>query len=129
MKKKIKRPPQTHFKLREDKVEVSLEYIGEGYNGDYNPQDTSDKPLLRLDVCVHKSIKNDSAEDGGNAWKYMLDSSYCTCLPAEDKITARKALRHIMKKVKKPCLNGQSIKRICAELSWLSPSDFQKKTK
>lgn len=114
------------FDLIEGKVQVSLECIGEGYNGDYNEKDPEDARLLRMDVSILRSVKNDYAEDGGGTWKSMLDSSYCTNLRADDKATAEKALRFIMSEVKDSCLSGRSIKRICERLSHLSASDFDK---
>jgi hypothetical protein len=107
------------------KVKVTLEDIGEGYEGDYNPNDPTDVPLLRMDVMAHKSVENDYAEDGGDDWKQMSDSSYCTFLPVNDAESAHAALKVIMDNVKEKVLAGQSIKKICERLSWLSPTSME----
>ncbi len=117
-----------YFELVEDNVKVAFEYIGEGYEGDYNQADPEDAKLLRFDVFAHHSLRNPYAEDSMMEFGYMLDSSYCTHLPLnlpEDVIN--KALRVIMDEVKGEVIAGHSIKRICEHLSWLCPDDLIKK--
>lgn len=48
----------------------SLEWVdlGEGLNGDFNPNDPNDRPLLRADLY----------EKFGSAWVAVDDGSYCT---------------------------------------------------
>ena len=120
---------KTYFDLVEDNVRVVFEYIGEGYNGDYDPTDPEDKPLLRFDVFADVHLKNPYSEDPilGD-FGYMLDSSYCTALPVEmPEDVINKALRVIMDEVKGEVIAGHSIKRICEHLSWLCPEDLIKK--
>jgi hypothetical protein len=114
----------TEIQLIENGVRVTLSWIGEGYNGDYDPNDKSDAPLLRMDVDAHKRLKNPNAEDGGKEWQAMNDASYCTNISAYHHKTAQKALRVIMDEVKDHVIRGDGIKRRCESLSWLSKSNI-----
>jgi len=117
--------------LIEDKVKVIFEDIGEGWNGDYNPDDPDDVSLYRFDVFAHESLKNEYAEDSmiEDGYGFMLDSSYCTQMPTNTpKPIMDMALKRIMEEVKDAVIDGYSIKKICEGLSWLSPSDFQPDT-
>ena len=53
-------------------VEVSFCFLNEGWEGDYDPTDPDDVPLLRFDVS--KWDKN------CNEWSAVEDASYCTQL-------------------------------------------------
>jgi hypothetical protein len=93
-------------RVRRHNVVVEIEHIGEGLNGDYNPNDPEDKRLLRFTVLV-----NEVPVD---------DASYCTLIPAD----APKGLQFMVAKkilgaVYAPIINGKSIKRLCEKLSWL----------
>lgn len=91
---------------RKGQVEVVLEYIGEGYNGDYDDTDPSDRQLLRFDVYL-----NGEPVD---------DASYCTQIPATiDNPTKIKMETAILDAVYEPLVNGYSIKKLCEKLSWL----------
>lgn len=114
-KKKISK-----ISLTENGVRVTLSWIGEGYNGDYDPKDKSDTPLLRMDVDAHESLKNPNAEAYGDEWQAMNDASYCTSISAYHHKTAQKALRVIMDDVKDHVIRGDGIKRRCEGFSWLS---------
>lgn len=46
--------------------------LGEGWEGDYNPADPNDTPLLRADLYM----KGENGE-----WESPDDSSYCTLAP------------------------------------------------
>lgn len=96
--------------LTKDNVKVELEYIGEGYSGDYDPEDEEDKKLLRFTV-----LKRD-----GQHWLQMDNGSYCTLLTTDlTDQEQKKALNLIMDKVYNKIQSEDSIKRICEELSWL----------
>ena len=45
-------------KVNQEDIEVrcGFDYIGEGHNGDYNPEDPSDEMLLRLYVGISRPI-------------------------------------------------------------------------
>lgn len=61
-------PPEFEdYVVRIEGYTVTWEYIGEGYQGDYNPDDPEDEPLLRASL-THRKV-----EDEGE--------TYCTCLP------------------------------------------------
>ena len=99
----------TTTSLTDDRVRVDLEHIGEGWSGDYDPDDPKDQPLLRFDVYL-----NDEPLD---------DASYCTQLPDTlDDTTRGKALRYLMDQVKDPAESGHSIKKLCERLSWIDVS-------
>ena len=85
-------------------VKVTLEYLGEGVDGDYNG-DPDDVPFLRVSL----SRKNDGnekledvAEDDNDEWSAVTDGSYCTLLPATtDRVLLKKAAKTILEKVQK----------------------------
>lgn len=58
--------------VEQDGLRVDLEYIGEGYNGDYDPNDPEDEPLLRFTLI--------DVSDGD--WNPVDDASYCTTISA-----------------------------------------------
>lgn len=103
-----------YWELIEGNTKVELEYEGEGYNGEYDPEDPDDEPLLRFAVYRRKNARA--------KWAYMDDSSYCTCLPATiSDNEAQRALQIIMQEVS----GKDSIKRICERLSWLGMEDLK----
>lgn len=57
--------------LIKDDVKVEWVRLGEGYRGDYDPNDPDDEELLRYDVSV--------LEDG--QWEKVEGASYCTLVP------------------------------------------------
>jgi hypothetical protein len=87
-------------------VQVVFDYIGEGYNGDFNVLDLDDKPLVRFSVY----FKGEAVDD----------ASYCTCLSAFTKRAyLLKKLNIILDEVYEDVINGNSIKKICENLSWI----------
>lgn len=97
--------------LIQEPVRVELEHIGEGYNGDYDPDDPNDRQLLRFTVSVRD-------EDG--EWQQVDDASYCTELTVN--LSAEKAqqvLTFIMSEVYDDVVGGNSIKKRCEMLSWV----------
>lgn len=60
---------------RYERGDVAVEWYnaGEGWDGDYNPDDPEDVNLLRFDFYGRKDGK----------WLTVLDSSYCTQVPAD----------------------------------------------
>lgn len=60
------------------KIRVSLENLGEGYNGDYDPNDPNDKPLLRFDVEQMDFATEEWQED-----RWISLESRCTCIPVD----------------------------------------------
>lgn len=97
--------------LIKDKVKVEWVRLGEGWSGDYDPEDLEDEELLRFDV----SRLNDDGE-----WEDPGDASYCTQVPVSAAPEQRaKLLQQIMDTVYEPLMGGYSIKKICEELSWM----------
>ncbi|WP_114947641.1 hypothetical protein [Microvirga calopogonii] len=94
-----------------DTFQASLEWIGEGEDGDYRPADPNDRPILRFDV----SQKGDNGE-----WEDVPDSSYCTQLDARLPRPVRElAASLILKSVEEAHAAGLSLKRVCERLSWM----------
>ena len=100
-------------------VMVVLEYIGEGYGGDYDEEDPQDEPLLRFSVL--KENKSGELED-------LHDCSYCTSLSARlSDLKKKQAAKIIMDRVYPLVAEGRSAKRECEKLSWLHDKDLRKK--
>lgn len=87
-------------------VTVEMEHIGEGLHGDYNPDDPDDVPLLRFTVL----------KDG----EQVDDASYCTRVDANtDEENIVYILERIFEAVYDRVKSGESVKKLCEELSWL----------
>ena len=109
------------MELTRGKISVELEYIGEGWGGDFNDNDPEDTPLLRF--TVYRLVNGEQGQ--------IDDASYCTQLPEDlpDK-KKKKALEIIMDRLSD--LDGfdegfvdHSIKKVCEELSWISPKELE----
>jgi len=102
-------------------MRVTWEWIGEGNEGDYNPDDPEDTPLLRFS-CDHYII----TDDGDGYWEGMEDASYCTQLPVDT------PMRHLVKAagiIMEAIDTDSSYKRELEHLSWFCPEDFDKPEK
>lgn len=116
MKPKI---PTYRFKQRGNRIESkhwAVEWVdlGEGWKGDYNPDDPEDEPLLRFDFY--------SRENRKSPWDVPQDSSYCTQVNADTPVEVRKKLLVylLMEVIDFP--PDQSIKKLCERLSWIEES-------
>ncbi len=90
-------------------VKVEWVNLGEGWAGDYNPNDSEDDNLLRFDVCVLR--------DGD--WVDPGDASYCTQMPArESDEVLIQALKEIVGEVSGKIGHH---KKILENLSWIGP--------
>lgn len=97
-------------------IKIEFEHIGEGWSGDYDPDDPDDVRLLRFTV-----YKIDFGE-----WSPIDDASYCTMLPVDTpKKSLHKALKLIMDIIYFDATTGHSIKKKSEALSWLSPDVFE----
>lgn len=77
--------------LIKDRIKIEWEDIGEGLNGEYNPEDNSDIPLLRFYISVN--VAPTGYED---RWEDIEGGSYCTLFPTTaDDLLKQKALRFI----------------------------------
>ena len=69
-----------------DDVRVEFVALGEGRDGDYNPDDPNDVELLRFDVYVRWD-EPEAPESGfvseGIEWASVDDGSYCCGIPVD----------------------------------------------
>lgn len=105
----------------EDNTAVKVEFcnLNEGLDGDYNDADPEDINLLRFDISVKR--------DGNAGWSEVPDASYCTQMPAHSTFTMlEKALDMIMDEIFDAVIHGNSIKKACERMSWISPDMVEK---
>lgn len=91
---------------------VRIEWVncGEGWSGDYNPDDPEDTNLLRFDI----SVLSESGE-----WEDPGDASYCTRVPADtDSATLTMLLGILMRECESDVAKG-SYKKTLERLSWI----------
>lgn len=95
-------------------VMVEFEAIGEGRSGDYDETDPFDIELLRFTVSRMES----------GEWVPVEDASYCTRVPVDtDAKTLALLLAGLFREVYAPVSAGESVKRLCERLSWITPHD------
>lgn len=101
-----------HFK-------VSFEYIGEGFDGNFNPEDSEDRPLLRCDLIYNKEPD-----------ECMHNGSWCTNISTNVK---ELALNNLMEKMlnEMECLfkkhgkdNLGTISRLMSKYSWCETDEL-----
>ena len=103
---------ETPVSIYDDELRVDWYRAGEGYWGDYNPENPDDDELLRFDV--YKKV------DGN--WEAVDDASYCTTILAETETEKLvKPLFIIFKEYKNADLD--SCKKLGEALSWISLGD------
>jgi hypothetical protein len=105
------------------KCKVEWVELGEGWSGDYNPNDPEDEELLRFDVYTSDTNYCTCGRKPcacGEEWVDPGDVSYCAAFPvgAPDKLKMR-ALELIVERLYDQPVNYW--KKICEELSWISP--------
>lgn len=102
--------------LIKDRVRVDWVELGEGWSGDWNPDDPDDEELLRFDVYW--------LDDNGE-WVDPGDVSYCTGFPASATAEQReKGLRILMDAFYEPMMAGYSGKKIGERMSWICLEDL-----
>ena len=109
-------------------VKVVLEDIGEGFCGDYDPNDPLDKRLLRyslyrkiLATDLYNDVNHlcDGYTDPGD-WAEVQDGSYCPAIHADaPKDLIEEAGRFILHEIEEGLRNYKRSKRHWEELSWL----------
>jgi hypothetical protein len=101
------------FSLTEDDVRVEWEAIGESlYGGEVNPDDPDDVEVLRFYVLK----RNEHGE-----WEEVADASYCTRVPTTATAAQRKkGLEVLMNRFHDPVMEGESVKKLGEEMSWIS---------
>lgn len=107
------------MRFEKDGIAVDFEDIGEGKNGDYDPEwDPTDYPHLRFYVS---KLEDDEWVDVGNA-------SYCTTLhaeetPKEDLLRHAESIWNVMApSIKK----GVSVKKLGEICSWVGTENFER---
>ena len=108
-------------------VMVSLDYIGEGRDGDYQPDDPDDYPHLRFDIYrkyeegmeIPLYVFDVDAYTHGD-WMAVLDASYCTALNANEKrAMLENYAKQILIEVESGVRDCKRQKRLYESLSWL----------
>lgn len=107
--------------IKNNLVRVEWEDIGEGVEGDFDPEREGDVELLRFTVSRNEQDRFDP-ETQWSPWEQVDDASYCTAMPVgTDGFILVRALWLIMDAVYDAVIQGDSIKRACEDFSWLSP--------
>ncbi len=110
---------------------VMWDYIGEGFTGDYNPDDPEDWPLLRFTVMVRNPDAlycEPPAEPPSDMYLEAANGSYCTAsLPID---VDKDELEYYTEKVMIPKLapllaEGKSIKRLCEGFSHTGEGEIE----
>jgi hypothetical protein len=113
--------------LQRGNMAVEWVNLGEGSEGDYDPEDADDENLLRFDVYVVREGEHIEAE--GAESKAIDDASYCTNMPATTDVgTLKAALVYLMDEVHSASAsleNHPNIKKKCELLSWVSPTSAE----
>ena len=104
------------IEVKTAKHKVLWEWIGEGWEGDFDDLDPEDEPLLRFS-CFQAILPQYSTD--GNGWEEVPDGSYCTRCPIT---TPRSSLLKFAGEIL-AALELPSPKRRLEELSWLCPED------
>ena len=110
---------ETPMSLHDDLIRVDWYNAGEGYCGDYNPDNPEDENLLRFDVYV-----NETKDGNPDNWAEVEDASYCTLVPADtDKKVLKEKLGVIFRAYREeiddyPILF--SVKKLGERLSWIT---------
>lgn len=116
---------ETLISAESECIKVDIVNIGEGINGDYNPDDPEDENLLRFNV-YYKDPKDPEMD-----WTEVDDASYCTQLSADSsEEVLEKAVIAIFSRyndVADHIISGGSVKKMGEELSWISTEDFEEK--
>jgi hypothetical protein len=102
------------------KGNIKIEWIdlGEGWDGEWDPNDPEDQALLRFNAS-----RRIASADGAELWDDIPGASYCTRVPADTPEDVQtRLLEFLMEKIYEPILQGQYIKKLCRELSWIEPN-------
>lgn len=91
---------------------------GEGYHGEFDPDDPDDLLLYRFDIEI--ALPSEPTRRA-----FVDDASYCTQLPAAVPVEMRlRALAAIHHEAVNSLSGGASIKKAMEQMSWIGPSDF-----
>ena len=110
--------PETVLRAEDEKIQVVFSNIGEGYCGDYNPEDPDDAELIRFDVYA-KGIEGFDEDK----WEAVEDASYCTTIRVDTPITELiekiKIVFNEYRNVYDHIIQGGSVKKLGESLSWV----------
>lgn len=108
---------ETVAEIKDGNIKVEWAWIGEGYNGDYNPNDRGDVELLRFYVYMWD----------GEDWEEVENASYCTSIPLHtDPNIIEDSIRLLYNRFSDALSDRYaSVKRLGEELSWISLDDFR----
>jgi hypothetical protein len=127
--------PNEHGRsLIRGRVRVDWDELGEGWHGDYNPDDPEDTELLRFSVyrfdgddalLAHANADPEFATMlavEGRGWMECDDASYCTSVPVDTSLDVRQQLLEtLMHEFYRPVTEGYSVKKLGEQLSWIDP--------
>lgn len=114
-------------------IMVELDYIGEGFFGDFNKDDADDSPLLRFTLFrmfhdflpldkIEECCETDGYIDGD--WMQVKDGSYCTQIPATTPIEQVQEIgKFILEQVHDSLRKLERTKRLYQQLSWVQLKD------
>jgi hypothetical protein len=92
---------------------ITLEHLGEGLDGDYDPTDPSDVQLLRFTA----------AQLVQGEWQVVEDGSACTALPTSITMQQGLAAAELIWATLHPLVVAHaSVKSAVGRLSWLDPA-------
>ena len=107
-----------------DELTVEWEHIGEGLQGDFDPDDPHDEPLLRFDVTITEEAAERYevfGEPGMEGWFVPDSTSYCTQvsadLPGEKQLLLLAEIAAIFYNA---MVGSGSLKKTGERLSWTS---------
>ena len=109
---------ETPVSIENDIIRADWYDAGEGICGDYNPEDPDDIPLLRFDIYKKE----------GEDWVGVDDASYCTRMPATERLETLTRSLYIIFKEYNDVLKDDpdvSVKKLGEALSWISPDDIE----
>lgn len=89
---------------------IVFEHIGEGYNGEYNPKDPNDRPLLRCDIYKKDNL-DETIEDG----------SFCTNIIGITDVSP--LIETMLDHLEELLANGSSLSKPMGLYSWYSEKD------
>lgn len=96
-----------------DRIAVCWEDLGEGFGGDYDPEDPDDERLLRFALEVRHA--------GSGEWDPQWSDGYCTSVGADaDEQTRAGGLAHIARLVRLAAVTGQGTSTAAANASWIT---------
>lgn len=97
-------------------LRVELEYIGEGFSGDYDPDDSDDCELVRF-YCSKRH---------GGEFEDIPDTSYCTRVPTTtDRETLERMAEVIMAELERAVSGGGNPKKAMEYMSWITADELK----